>query len=199
MSDSTDKKELFLLRHGDTGLRGKYIGATDVGLSVKGRQQASRTGKMLGAFQFDKIFCSPMIRCVETLKLIKQNCPGEQLSSLKEVDFGRWEGKDFSTIVAEDPTLVDQWVINPGDFTFPEGESLQQFRGRVADVAKMINETAAAKTLIVSHGGVIRHLLCHLMHLSVENYLLFDIQPGCFSTVQLHEEGGILTGLNLRG
>ena len=40
-------KELYFLRHGATGLQGRYIGATDVPLSQEGREDVRKTGPVL--------------------------------------------------------------------------------------------------------------------------------------------------------
>jgi alpha-ribazole phosphatase/probable phosphoglycerate mutase len=55
------------------------------------------------------------------------------------------------------------------------------------------------KILIIAHGGIIRHLLCLLLGLDAEKYLLFEVKPGRVSSVQLYDEGGVLTGFNITG
>jgi broad specificity phosphatase PhoE len=55
------------------------------------------------------------------------------------------------------------------------------------------------KILIITHGGIIRHLLCLLLGLEAEKYLLFEVKSGCISSLRLFDEGGLLTGLNITG
>jgi broad specificity phosphatase PhoE len=54
----------------------------------------------------------------------------------------------------------------------------------------------ADRLLVISHGGVIRQLICSCLGLGPENYLAFDIQPGLCSVIELHSQGGVLVGLN---
>jgi hypothetical protein len=35
--------------------------------------------------------------------------------------------------------------------------------------------------------------------LDFDNYLLFDVKPGCFCSIRLYAEGGVLTGFNIKG
>jgi broad specificity phosphatase PhoE len=53
--------------------------------------------------------------------------------------------------------------------------------------------------LLVTHGGVIRHLLCLMLGLPMVKYLVFDVQPGCFCSLQVYSDGSVLTGFNLKG
>ena len=125
-------KELYFLRHGDTGLQGRYIGSTDVPLSESGIEQVRKTGRLLQGKRVEKIVCSPMLRCRQSLEQLHLPCTCQFNELLREVDFGRWEGKDFSEIVKTDKEHVDSWVTEPDIFSFPGGESLVAFRNRIA-------------------------------------------------------------------
>lgn len=192
-------KEIYLLRHGDTGLKSRYVGSSDVSLSPGGLDVVEKSCAYLSGVDFDTILCSPMKRCVETVSYLSHRCVVQYLDFLKEIDFGRWEQKTFQEIVQCDKLEVDNWVKNPETFCFPEGESVDHFQARVAEASHFIYTSDGKAILVVCHGGVIRHLLCDLLKIPKEHYLLFDIHPGCFTTIRLHSEGGVLTGLNLRG
>jgi broad specificity phosphatase PhoE len=192
-------KKLYFLRHGDTGLRGRYIGRTDAPLTDKGRAQARQAAGLLQAKNISKIVCSPMLRCRQTLEQLALSCPCCFNELLQEVDFGRWEGKNFREIVQGDKQLVDSWVNDPATFSFPDGESLVAFNKRVAACKILLEQMPEEKILIIAHGGIIRHLLCLLLGLDAEKYLLFEVKPGRVSSVQLYDEGGVLTGFNITG
>lgn len=193
---NTNIKDLWLLRHGDTGFDNKYIGASDVPLSDNGRLQIRRLSKSLEGQRFDRILVSPMKRCLETLRILKPLGNTEIVDGLREVDFGRWEKKCFSQLLEEDSEEVQKWVDEPATFCFPGGESRPLFIRRISLQAQAISQLSENKILIICHGGVIRHLLCLFLRLPIENYLLFNIKPGMYSTVRLYDEGGILNGLN---
>ena len=192
-------KELYFLRHGDTGLQGRYIGSTDVPLSESGIEQVRKTARLLQGKRVEKIVCSPMLRCRQTLEQLYLPCTCQFNELLREVDFGRWEGKNFSEIVKIDKELVDSWVIEPDVFSFPGGESLAAFKNRIATFKILLKNMAEDNILVIAHGGVIRHLLCLLLGLDSDNYLVFDVKPGCFCSIRLFTEGGVLTGFNIKG
>lgn len=193
------EKELYFLRHGDTGLQGRYIGSTDAPLTDRGREQVRKTRRVLQGSGINTIVCSPMLRCRQTLEQLDLPCSFQFSEFLREIDFGRWEGKNFAEIVQNDQVLVDSWVTEPETFSFPEGESLKYFRERVASFKTQLETMDEDNILVIAHGGIIRHLLCLLLGLDSSKYLVFDVRPGCFCSIRLFNEGGLLTGFNITG
>ena len=192
-------KDIYLLRHGDTGLNKQYVGSSDVPLSPNGVNEVIKSCAFLSTINFDTVLCSPMKRCVDTAAHLTCSCPVLFHDFLREIDFGRWEKKKFEEIVKSDKAEVDAWVDDPETFSFPGGESLKHFQQRIIEAANYLQESNDKIILVVCHGGIIRHLICTLLNIPDSQYLLFDIYPGCFTKVRLHKEGGVLTGLNLRG
>jgi broad specificity phosphatase PhoE len=192
-------KKLYLLRHGDTGLPGRYIGSTDVPMDESGKEQVRHTGRLLQKNNITQILCSPMLRCRQTLEQldITTDCRFNEL--LKEIDFGRWEGKTFAEILQSDQKLVDSWVTDPANFTFPDGESHSAFRNRIVSIKSQLEKIVEDNILVITHGGIIRNLLCLLLDIDFDKYLVFDVQPGCFCSIHLHSQGGVLTGFNIKG
>jgi alpha-ribazole phosphatase len=190
---------LFLLRHGKTDLSGMFAGSTDLPLNAVGIEQIRSLRPELISERFERIFCSPMSRCRETARLLDLDADVSYVENLREIDFGLWEGKDFSEIEKTDSNRVRNWIADPEGFCFPEGECRADFILRVQHVKTMIQSLQDEKILVISHGGVIRHLICSFLGLSFENYLLFRINEGKFATLDCYSEGGILTRLNSSG
>ena len=88
--------KLFLLRHGKTALAGKFAGSTNVDLSSVGIEQVQSLRPVVARERFEKIFCSPMHRCRQTARLLDLDVEISYAEDLREIDFGLWEGKDFS-------------------------------------------------------------------------------------------------------
>lgn len=192
-------KELFLLRHGEVdGYQHRYVGKTDVKLSRQGREELLQLARNFGDEQFETIYCSPLLRCRETLALLDRSEEVILDERIREVDFGLWEGKSYEEILSEYPELVAHWAAGSEDFCFPEGEKISQFNQRLADFACDLQKLRERKILIITHGGVIRHLICQFLRIPLSNYLYFKINHGRFALLQLYSEGGILTGLNTR-
>jgi len=188
---------LILLRHGRTGMSGRYVGSTDVPLSEEGRGQIATLRPILAAMGIDSLMASPLHRCTESLELLELGLPVCLEPDLREIDFGRWEGKTFVEIEAQDPALVQGWAQGGRDFRFPEGESVAEFTARIDTLKTRLMAIEDQTVLLVTHGGVIRSLICSLLGLSYDHYLLFQVAKGRYSTMDIHSGGGVLTGLNL--
>ncbi|MBW2659497.1 MAG: histidine phosphatase family protein [Deltaproteobacteria bacterium] len=192
-------KELYLLRHGATSMNGLYVGSTDIPLAEKGRAQVCEAGRILQSAGIERIFCSPMKRCIETLGLLKLDILCELNDNLKEINFGRWEGLSFPQINETDPELIEDWRTACESFCFPDGECIKTFNRRIETSASTVLDSAEKRILIIAHGGTIRRLLTLFLGLKPDQGSIFTIQPGRFSTVTLYNELGTLTGLNLGG
>lgn len=193
------QSRLILLRHGRTGLSGRYVGATDVPLSDEGRNQILGLRSGLGAMGIDTLLTSPMLRCTQSAGLLGLGLPVQLDPDLREIDFGRWEGKTFAEIEARDPELVRVWARGADDFCFPGGEATAEFVRRVEAVKDRLLALEAETVLLVTHGGVIRSLICSLLGLTPDKYLLFQVAKGHYTTMELYAGGGVLTGFNLGG
>ncbi len=188
---------MYLMRHGTTTLHGLYVGSTDVSLNREGRAKVIRTGEILAGEHIEQVFCSPMKRCRETLDLLRLDVSSEIEKDLREINFGRWEGRSFKEISKTDSDLIEDWRVNSESFCFPEGECVKAFNRRVGAFAQKVATASGNRILIVAHGGTIRHLLCTFLGLAPEKRMIFDIQAGAFSIVTLYDNIGALTGLNV--
>lgn len=193
----SQKKTLFLVRHGKTGFPGCYIGSRNVPLAPEGIVQIETLQESLQAQTFDKIFASPMLRCRQTCEILFPNTEVTYHDKLREIDFGLWEGLNFEQISRQDPEIVNKWVAESSGFTFPEGESVSSFVERVQIMGTELSQAEGEKILVVCHGGVIRGLLCHFLGIDPLKYLLFQVKKGTYSTLDLFGAQGVLTGFNL--
>ena len=192
-------RTLYLLRHGETGATGKYIGSTNIGVAESGFAQLAISRDILRQAGITRILCSPMKRCIESLRFLDLGASVEINEDLREIDFGHWEGQTFGQISKKWPEEVGRWSVWSEDFTFPGGERIGDFLRRMDRVRSRIEQDPDEHMLVVTHGGVIRHLLCSFLGLPPHNYLLFDVRAGQVSTLRLYSEGGVLTSLNQGG
>jgi len=201
MADTAKSRRLILVRHGDTGdhLRRRYIGSTDIPLSIQGRRQAAALKKMFGRGLPDIRLSSPLIRCRETAGILTEGIPGgfKVDPDLREIDFGQWEKMTFSEILAASPDDVARWTDFDPDFTFPRGEAIRDFQDRLKRFAETLADTDADSVLAVTHGGVIRFLICRFLQLAPWQYILFEVKPASVTVIQICEGKGTLAGLNL--
>ena len=190
-------KRLILLRHGNTGFGDRYIGSKDVPLSSAGAAGIVDLKSVFQGQEIDRIVASPLLRCRQSAELLFSERSFSCDDDLREIDFGRWEGLNFSEIVKKDPDLVDNWAAGSFDFSFPQGECLGDFVNRVHNAGLRLAESSHKNILVIAHGGVIRALICYFLQLEASDYLLFQVEKGRYATLDLFLEGAVLTGLNL--
>lgn len=193
-------RQLLLVRHGEVegSEPGVLLGSTDLPLSEVGRFQSRLLRRVLPSAGSADFLSSPLSRARETAEIVTAGI-GARLRldpDLREIDFGEWEGRTYDEVEAIAPSLAAEWRELREGFAFPQGESLSDFHSRIIRVAGRSAAAAADTTVIFTHGGVVRALLCHFLGLPFRDYLIFEIGPGSVSTVRLWDNGrGVLVGL----
>lgn len=192
-------KRILLIRHCESLHAGeRYIGSTDTPLTPTGEEQARKLGARLGHVPMDRVLASPSRRVLDTAASAVQGSglPVEVDADLREVDFGQWEGLSFGEIEQKDPDMVAEWARGGSDFCFPGGERLSAFGERVRRAGDRLANLPEERILAVTHGGVIRFMLCHFLGLPFKSHLMFEIRPGSITRLYLDKGYAVLSGLN---
>ena len=119
--------------------------------------------------------------------------------SLREVDFGQWELKTFEQVANESARAVKLLANFDPKFRFPGGESLGGFLARVRRISHRLSDDPAETVMVVTHGGVIRSMICRFLGIRPRDYLLFDVAHATCTVINVFDNKGVLSGLNLRG
>ena len=188
---------LLLLRHARIAARyvGRMIGATDLPLDTAGAAQARTLAQRLARWAPQACYCSPMQRCRQTASAVVADLPPQIDTDLREIDFGEWETRTFAEAARHDPSLVDRWARFSPDFAFPGGESASGFLCRVRSAAQRLVDAEARIVLAVTHGGVIRTMICHLLGLEHRQYVAFDVPYCGLAVIDLLDGKGVLAAL----
>jgi alpha-ribazole phosphatase len=208
MAASNEKSEgqqgvqrIWLVRHGQTvwNVQQRFCGQTDIPLSTTGRRQARWLATCLRSMPIAAIYSSDLSRARETAEIIAKKRQIDVLTSpaWREIVFGAWEGLTY----AEVATLFKNQL---GFFTDPthcapsEGETLTDVLQRVLPALTFIMQQAhGGDVVVVSHGGVLRGLLCSLLGMPLSHQWQLRIDTGSLSAidVSLDENGSLLTSL----
>jgi len=188
--------EIYLLRHGCTSSPGTYNGRTDVSLSEEGRNQVRALQPFISTMRFDRCYCSPLSRCQNTFELLDFDSPCSIESDLLEIDFGRWEGLTFTEIEKRFPDQLERWARQQERFTFPDGEMITAFNSRVCRWFDKLLTKDYERVFIVSHGGVLRTGICHLLGFDSAQAFAFHVKEGHLSTVNVSDGFGRLDLFN---
>jgi broad specificity phosphatase PhoE len=140
-------------------------------------------------------FCSPLQRCRQTAAAVAPGLPLNLDRDLREIDFGRWEGRTFSEAASEDPALVERWAAMSSDFAFPGGESVGAFLRRVGASVERLLCAEAETVLAITHGGVIRMMVCQLLGLDPRHYAAFDVPYATTVVIDVLDGKGVLAAL----
>ncbi len=165
-----------LLRHGEAEGGNRYRGVTDDPLTEKGWQQM--WAAVESDHHWDRIIASPLSRCAEFGKALAKHrsIPFEIADGLQEMDFGRWDGRTAKEIWAEDAEALERFWKDPVAGTPPGGEPFAAFHQRVMNTWREITTAhPGQRLLLITHGGVIRVILCELSGHPLERLLEIEV------------------------
>jgi len=166
-------EQLILVRHGETvqNVAGIAQGWNDSALSERGARQVERLGARIVSLKPNALFSSSLDRAMTTARAIAATTGLEiqPLDELREMNYGRWEGRSFLDVRREDAAIYERWIADP-DCPCPEGEShndvLRRIRLALERVEAAANGTAL-RPVLVTHGTAIRVSATALLDLPV--------------------------------
>lgn len=134
--------DLTLIRHGQVqaNIEKRYIGSTDMSLTVNGMKSLEKLNKAQIYKTPDYLFCSPMSRCKMTCDILFPDKIYTVIDEFHEMDFGSFEMKNYQEL--KDNADYQRWIDSNGTIAFPEGESRQEFVLRcMSGFDKMLSKT----------------------------------------------------------
>lgn len=109
----------------------------------------------------DRIYASPMKRCIETAEKIYPGQPYEIIDDFRECSFGEFENKNYKEL--DGNPAYQAWIDSQGTLPFPGGESQDMFRSRCRlafqDTVDDILTKKIGRAAIVVHGGTIMSIM----------------------------------------
>lgn len=140
--------DLTLIRHGQVqaNIEKRYIGSTDMSLTVNGMKSLEKLNKAQIYKTPDYLFCSPMSRCKMTCDILFPDKIYTVIDEFHEMDFGSFEMKNYQEL--KDNAYYQRWIDSNGTIAFPEGESRQEFVLRcMSGFDKMLSKTCCCVEL----------------------------------------------------
>ncbi len=190
--------ELVLLRHGKTAFneKGVYCGSINPPLSPQGIAETKRTAKHFEALEPDAVYVSSSHRAVQTARIIAPRRPAIVQQTLREMDFGSFEGQSADEIAQRMPEAWQDYMNNPQSFTFPGGDNVARFLANAYEAVRQIAaQHDGQRVLIVTHKGVIIAALSYLLHGDFQHCFCYDIRPSGFARLRLFEDASVMTQL----
>lgn len=204
---------IYLIRHGRQNSTNCNV---NVSLSEEGILQAKLLGERMKLYDIDALYSSNLIRAVETAQIAFKDCPDlikehQIRPGFAEIDFGSLTGcedaevkrfykeyykeqvDDFiegrmqkGTALDEVNEYIGEFFVPPSEMWYPDGENGAMVMERVIPVLHEIIESGKERVAVVTHGGVIRILLCTLFGGDFAKRLMFGTSLENCSITQLH-------------
>lgn len=178
-------RKIYLIRHGhiNAGKEKKYIGSSDISMDDEGIRQAKLIKKYLEKIEFEKIFTSPLKRCIETTNIIceKRNIEIFKVDSFSEINMGDWENKEINYIKKMYPDEYDKRGKSFDSYVPPNGESFNMLAERVMDGFFNVICRSNSNTMIVAHAGVNRIIISQLTGMPIQDIFTIKQPYGCIS------------------
>ncbi|MES1941058.1 phosphoglycerate mutase family protein [Salinisphaera sp. T5B8] len=179
-----------LLRHGECEGGAIFRGSRDVALSAAGlaRMQAQADAQP----HWQHVIASPLRRCrVFAEKLAAERGLGCTIDRrLREIDFGRWEGRPVAEVWDQDHDAAQAWFDDPEQNGPPGGESLAALRARArAAFEDAVAAHAGGHVVLVAHGGLMRALLADLLAMPGAAMHRLEVPYACLSRLRVVADG----------
>lgn len=166
-------KKIYFVRHGQTfwNVENKICGATDIGLTPIGHEQAIQTGKAIidAGIKADEILYSPLIRAKDTALHISEmtGIPAREELRLKEQNFGKYESTPRD---GEEFALAKRQFVN----RYGGGESMLQLAQRIYNLLDELKEDDKTY-ILVAHNGIARVVQSYFYEMTNDEYGAFGI------------------------
>jgi alpha-ribazole phosphatase len=164
--------KIILVRHGLTVWNHelRYQGHADVPLAEEGHRQAEKLAKRLAKEKLSAVYASDLGRASQTAQAVANHhqIPVTLLPSLREINFGLWEGHTYQELQRDYPEVVQYWFDKPADTVIPQGETFWDVKERAyGAILEVVKKHPGENVAVVSHGGTIRTLLCAALDLDL--------------------------------
>ena len=196
----TNNKQIYLLRHGEIENRdeNRYIGQTDVPLSSTGLSQAGCWQEQLSHVAFEKVYCSDLSRALDTARIVSAPTDSEieVMAQLREINLGDWDGERMETIKKRFPDAWEERGRHLDSFQTPHGESFQDLHARVIPVFQKIAAETTGNALVVTHAGVNRIILCHVLKKPIQELFSIPQDYAALNLIEYQEGRAIVSTIN---
>jgi broad specificity phosphatase PhoE len=183
--------QLWLIRHGETewSLSGAHTSRTDIPLTPRGEERATKIRDYLAHRQFSLVLTSPLQRARETCRIAGYGDVAQVEENLREWDYGIYEGRTTAEIRKEQP----DWSI--WDAPPPQGEPVEHVAVRVQQVIDRADKVGGNVALF-AHAHVLRIMAATWLGLPPRAGSLLALATGSVSTLGFERETRVISTWN---
>ena len=180
--------DIYLIRHTKTNMKpGICYGISDVGLSDSFYDEVKIVKNKLSGLKNLEIISSPLKRCYALSKELV-NKPFITDSRISEMNFGDWELQDWNNIMTQNGDLYKKWEVNYVNLAPPNGETYRELYTRSSSLLEELLSLKENNFALVTHGGIIRALIAHLLKIPLENAFQLSIDLGSVTKLSINRQ-----------
>jgi broad specificity phosphatase PhoE len=171
----------YIIRHADKE-KGDFtnlqLPLQDSPISQMGQEQARNLQGFFADKEIAHIYISAYQRTGQTIAFVAEHFGLTLIvdDRLNEIDIGLFEMATEDEVREKFPAEWQAYRERSSDFRFPEGESGEEAQKRIVEFLEEKRQAHGDENVIaVSHDGLIRTLMCHLMNIPVTNRWNFHV------------------------
>lgn len=163
----------YILRHAHKQFGGYYnteLRHQDEPITSKGREAAQRLWSFFCEKEISGIYISRYLRTAQTIEYVASQLSITPVvdARLNEVDNGVFEKMSELEIQQTYPDIWQAFRARKQDFRFPEGETGEEARQRIADfLEEKQKQHSGQNIIVVCHEALVRVAACHILGLPV--------------------------------
>ena len=191
--------KLTLVRHTSLQIEeGLCYGQSDVDVSANFHHELTSVAQKLQGESIAAIYSSPLQRChklaLGLATALRHEAPITLDERLMELHFGDWEMQAWNAIPRD---IFDVWAKNYAELAPPQGETFAQLQARgVACLQQLEADHAGEHVLMVTHGGMIRALIAHVLNMQLKGLFRLHIDYASLTRMEFFGEIPKITFVN---
>lgn len=192
-SDTSVKKTIYLIRHGQTDFNKRGIvqgSGVDSSLNEEGNQQALKFYAAYNDIPFSDIYVSSLKRTHQTVApFAAKQIPMHVLKELDEINWGILEGAEpTEENTAEFLRILGLWKSGELEVAIEGGETPNSMYARQKIGLEKIESSQSGNTVLVCmHGRAMRSFLCLLTQIPLQNMDEFEHGNTCLYILEKEE------------
>ena len=182
--------KLYLVRHAQSESNAGIHTGQETILTKTGVEQAKRLGIFFKKKKIDKVYCSKMIRAMDTLKEIKPYLREKPIIYTAKIN------ERFKGIYANKPKEFDEAVKKSGlkehQFRPSKGENLEDLEKRAKNFLEFLKNKHNNDTiLVIAHGYFLRVLINKIFRFHIREIQYFDLHNAGVSFFEIDKKGHV--------
>jgi phosphoserine phosphatase len=188
-------RRIHLIRHGETNWNRekRAQGQMESVLTSEGKAQATDLSARIGALGIRDVYCSSSARTRQTADILfaGSTLPVQYCDQLREIHMGPWEGLLYTDIRAQNAEQFDAFWKHPHLFNLPGAETFADVQRRATRrLAQILRESPAEDIAIISHGVLIKTILCQVESRPLSQLWNTPAMHNCArSVIEVHDDG----------